>query len=338
MNRLAAAFCASIAFAGAAVAAPGVSKMQQHIVVIDVPSNLGLRPPKPGHEPGVRHLASALRKTGLIDRLRAKDAGRVEAPAHSNDPDPVTGFRNGPAMHAYAKTVAERIGPLLARGDFVLTLGGDCGILVGPALALKTRGRYGLAYIDAHDDFSYARDKARYHGRFAAGGLALGLATGHGPEALVDIDGKAPYMRHEDAIHIGLHRTSDEVAFAATETFDNSGIKALTRADVARQGARRIGAQAKAELESDATEGFWIHVDADVLDKTIMPAVDSPNDNGLSFEELRDILTELLSSPKAVGLEITIFDPELDPDGALARRLAATIEQAFVNSGRFAAP
>jgi arginase len=43
----------------------------------------------------------------------------------------------------------------------------------------------------------------------------------------------------------------------------------------------------------------------------------------------------LLASPKAVGLEITIFDPDLDPDGKLAAQLAKTIEQAFTESGRF---
>ena len=66
-----------------------------------------------------------------------------------------------------------------------------------------------------------------------------------------------------------------------------------------------------------------------------MPAVDSPNDHGLSFIHLEEILSALLASPKAVGIEITIFDPDLDPDGIYAKALGQTIETAFAKSGRF---
>jgi arginase len=82
-------------------------------------------------------------------------------------------------------------------------------------------------------------------------------------------------------------------------------------------------------------QGFWIHLDADVLDAKVMPAVDSPNQRGLSFEQLQQILSLLLSSPKARGLEVTIYDPTLDPDGRYVKGLAHTIEQSFVASGRF---
>jgi arginase len=82
-------------------------------------------------------------------------------------------------------------------------------------------------------------------------------------------------------------------------------------------------------------QGYWIHLDADVLDANVMPAVDSPNERGLSFEQLQQILSQLLSSPKAAGLEVTIFDPDLDPDGRFAAHLAQTIVQSFVASGRF---
>ena len=53
--------------------------------VLDAPSNLGLRPPAPGVEPGVRRLADALRACGLVERLSARDAGRVTPPAYVRD-------------------------------------------------------------------------------------------------------------------------------------------------------------------------------------------------------------------------------------------------------------
>jgi arginase len=320
-----------------AIAAQGAPSMQlTPIAVIDAPSNLGLRPPKPNVEPGVKHLASALRKTGLVEHLGARDAGRVDAPPYEPGPNAETGFRNGPAIARFSEALAANLKPILDRKEFALVLGGDCGILIGPALALKERGRYGLAYIDAHDDFSYAREYEKYRGRFAAGGLALGLVTGHGPDALVNLHDRKPYIRNEDAVQIGLSREPADTLFTATETFASSGIKIVTIEDIERRGARTTAAEARKALDNAPTEGFWIHVDADVLDAKVMPAVDSPNPHGLSVVQLKEILATLLASPKAVGLEITIFDPDLDPDGKLAAQLSRTIEQAFAESGRFA--
>jgi arginase len=48
-----------------------------------------------------------------------------------------------------------------------------------------------------------------------------------------------------------------------------------------------------------------------VLDEELMPAVDSPEPGGLDFGEFSAPLHQLLSSGAAVGLQVTVFDPEL---------------------------
>ena len=45
-----------------------------------------------------------------------------------------------------------------------------------------------------------------------------------------------------------------------------------------------------------------------------MPAVDSRQSGGLSYPELKEILTPLFNHDKISGMEITILDPDLDPD------------------------
>jgi arginase len=40
----------------------------------------------------------------------------------------------------------------------------------------------------------------------------------------------------------------------------------------------------------------------------------------LSFEELSSLLRHLLAGD-AVGMQVTVFDPDLDPDGSQARAL-----------------
>jgi arginase len=56
-----------------------------------------------------------------------------------------------------------------------------------------------------------------------------------------------------------------------------------------------------------------------------MPAVDYRLPGGLSAAELSVILRTLVDSGKAVGLEITVFNPALDPDGSIARRFVWSI-------------
>jgi len=60
-----------------------------------------------------------------------------------------------------------------------------------------------------------------------------------------------------------------------------------------------------------------------------MPAVDSPELGGLGIEELSALLVPLVRHPKALGMEVTIYDPSLDPDGVYGSRLVALLEQVF---------
>jgi arginase len=302
--------------------------------VLDAPSNLGLRPPRPGVEPGVKGLPDAIRATGWLERLRARDLGRAPAPAYSPDDEPFTGYRNGLALARYSREVATRLSPLLKSRQFTLVLGGDCSVLLGAGLALREHGRYGLAFIDGHDDFSPPRDPSKYTGHIAAAGRDLALVTGTGPEQLIDIDGRKPYFRIADVVQIGVSRTEEDRKLFQVEQFDKSGIAILDIDAIRNRGADHVSYEARQRLDTADTDGFWIHLDADVLDASIMPAVDSPNPTGMTFEQLRVILSQLLASPKAVGMELTIFDPSLDPDGHLAKQLADVIELAFKQSGR----
>jgi arginase len=68
-------------------------------------------------------------------------------------------------------------------------------------------------------------------------------------------------------------------------------------------------------------DGFFIHLDADSLNDTIMPAVDYRLDGGFSWDEMTDLLQAALSSERAVGMELTIYNPALDEDGTAGRAL-----------------
>jgi len=301
----------------------------REISLLDAPCNLGLRPPSPGAAPGAAKLASALRGRGLLEKLGARDAGRLTPPAYSPDPDPETFFRNGQGLKAFSPVLADHVGPIVESGRFALVLGGDCSVLIGSALGLKPLGRYGLVFIDAHDDFSVVRDLERYKGFLAAAGLDLGIVTGRAPGGLGDLRGCGPYVREEDVVLLGLSREEADTEWFATEVFDTTAMHQIPVQRIRERGSHAAARDALAFLDQRPLDGFWIHLDVDVLDAKHMPAVDSPNPDGLDYPELEGALRVLLADPKAVGMDLTIYDPELDPEGTYGDRLAEMLIGAF---------
>jgi arginase len=45
-----------------------------------------------------------------------------------------------------------------------------------------------------------------------------------------------------------------------------------------------------------------------------MPAVDSPLPDGLSADELQAVVGPIVRHPSALGLQLTVYDPSLDPE------------------------
>jgi arginase len=56
-----------------------------------------------------------------------------------------------------------------------------------------------------------------------------------------------------------------------------------------------------------------------------MPAVGSPDPGGITHDELIALMATLLGSPRCVGVQVTVFDPDLDPRGRLAAQLDDTL-------------
>ncbi|MEV0389558.1 arginase family protein [Nonomuraea sp. NPDC050643] len=290
----------------------------EHLTILDAPSNLGLRPPAPDVVPGCYKAPWALREAGLLGRLGATDAGTVVPPRYVATWKPGDGVRNGPAIAAYARTLAGRVAAIRQDGGFPILLGGDCSILLGPALALRRTGRYGLAYLDAHADFRHLGNSPHVG---SAAGEDLALVTGRGDGYLVDIDGLRPYVRDEDVIVLGVRDEEDLRDIA------DSGLAYVPGDDISLDLAENV-------LVRDDLDGFWIHVDADVLDPSVLPAVDSPTPGGLDAAQLTEVLRGLLRLPGAAGLEVTILDPDLDEDGSQAALLADILVAALTDGRR----
>jgi len=285
--------------------------------IVEAPSALGLT------ADGVEHLPDRLLDLGLAERIHGRRAGRLVVPAKDPVPDAETGILNAMAIAEWSPRLADTVEAVLDTGAFPVVLGGDCTILLGPMLALRRRGRYGLLFIDGHADFF--QPEAEPNGEGAS--MDLAFVTGHGPALLANIEGLGPLVRPEDAVAFAYRDHKDQEQYGSQQLPER--LKALDLPAVRTLGIEAASRAAVDHLTRGELDGFFIHLDADCLDDAIMPAVDFRMPGGLSREELGTTLRAALASGKAVGIEITIYNPSLDKDGNAGRCLADMLAEAL---------
>ena len=285
--------------------------------ILEAPSTLGLA------TDGVERLPDRLLELGLAQRIHARRAARLAVPAKDPAPDPETGILNARAIAAWSPRFADAVEAVLDAREFPVVLGGDCTIVLGSMLAFRRRGRYGLFFIDGNADFF--QPEAEPNGEGAS--MDLALVTGYGPSLLTDIEGRGPLVRPEDAVAFAYRDHKDQEAYGSQPL--PKELKAIDLPAVRAMGIEAAARQAVDHLTRDELDGFFIHLDADCLDDAIMPAVDFRVPDGLSRDELGTALRIALASGKAVGLEITIYNPRLDEDGSAGRGLADVLAAAL---------
>jgi arginase len=291
--------------------------MAPRYAVIEAPSILGLAPT------GVEHLAERLLEHGLAERLSARRAARLEPPPYDDERDPSTLTLNATAITKWTPVLADAIEAVLETGEFPLVLGGDCSIVLGSTLALRRRGRYGLLFIDGHADFY--QPEVNPNGQAAS--MDLAFATGHGPALLTDIEGRRPLVRPEDVCAFGF-RDAEEQAQYGSQPLPPE-LRAFPLERVRELGIDSAARAAIEPLVRPELAGFFVHVDADCLDDAVMPAVDYRLPGGLSAAELTTVLRIALATGRAMGLEVTIYNPALDRDGEAGRRLTDLLVDAL---------
>ncbi len=293
---------------------------QRRYAIIEAPSILGLKPN------GVERLPAALLDLGLAEALQARRAARLETPGYDPVRDPATGTLNAQAIAAWTPHLADAFENALDRGEFPVVLGGDCSIVLGPTLALKRRGRYGLLFVDGHADFY--QPEANPNGEAAS--MDLAFATGHGPTLLCDLEGRAPLVRSEDAVAFGFRDADEQAEYGSQPLPDD--LLAFDLPTIRELGIDSAAAAAVAHLSRADLDGFFIHVDADSLHDDVMPAVEYRLADGLTAGELERVLRIALASGKAMGIEITVYNPNLDENGAAGRALVAILVDALGTS------
>lgn len=274
--------------------------------ILEAPSNLGLRPT------GVENAPATLLEIGLGRRLGARYAGRIEAPPYNTARPPVTRILNAESIASYSVRLADAVEAVLDRGELPIVLGGDCSVLLGSMLALRRRGRFGLIYLDGHSDFW--TPEAEPNGEAAS--MDLALVIGQGPPVVTDLEGRRPLVRVEDILALGMRDNEFDNEYLARDggSAIPPELTLVSLADIRKAGSEHVRATLADALVRDGRAGFWLHFDVDVLDDAIMPAVDYRMPNGLAWTELVAFLKTAIASGRICGLQITIYNPMIDPE------------------------
>jgi len=294
------------------------------IAIVGAPSSIGIKPYADGRPRALDRAPRVLRELGLVDRLGAHDLGDTVPPPYRDVVRPPAGVRNEADLVEFLGRLAERVDQAIRTGSFVVVLGGDCSIVLASLMGIRvTRRRVALAYLDAHADFATPQESRTG----SAASMCLGMAVGRGDTPLARMLPDGPLVRGSDVAIIGRRDNPEQIygehALAEHDVLNINAARLLER------GPAAAAKEALSRVDRDGLDGFWIHLDADVLDASVMHAVDTPETDGPGFAEMGELVARLAAQPRALGIELTIFDPELDPGGACGRGLADLLEGAL---------
>ncbi len=264
---------------------------------------------------GEEHAPATLRAAGLVERLRARDAGEADARIRDTRRDPDTGVVGAVEVRRASNAIASRVREVLEARERPLILGGDCTLLLGVFQALP-RG-CGLWFVDGHADFFDGESSPTGE----AADMDLAILTGHGPQGLLERE--EPLLEPGAVVLLG-HRPAELHPDVARENARvDPAIHALTAPEVRERGAARVGTAAAARL---AERPAWLHLDLDVLDESVLPAVSYPQPLGLDWDELVALVRPLVAAPNLLGASVADFNPDRDVNGTYAARVVQALE------------
>ena len=261
-----------------------------------------------------------LRKRGIAESLGSPlDCGDVEIPPLKKDmaegkTKNLTHFRNSTSA-TYARTKA-------SKQERFLILGGECTETVGvmAGLAEAYGGRPGMLWLDAHGDFNIPDTSPSGY----IGGMCLAFACGMAPGLDLGTGGAPPPLAGERLVHVGS-RALDPPEVAA---FNASPAKLFTAQQVRKNGAADVAEEAARHLDNRSD---WIacHLDVDVVDPGLIPAVNYPTPDGLTIEETIVVIRRLLGTGKMRVLELAAYNPSKDRGASSANRIMELMRTVF---------
>jgi arginase len=275
---------------------------------------------------------AALRSVGLLERLATAgldvhDAGdlphQVWKPDNEN---PLA--QNAPEATEELRELAERLYPLLERGDFALVIGGNCTIALGVMAALRRleTGTPGLVYVDRHYDMNTPLSTT--DGALDWMGLAHALALPGCVDTLTHAFGPPPLLEPSQLALLGIE------PLLGTDWERDQAFRLELFVATSQALADAPASTAAAALDYLPAGPIAVHIDVDVLDFIDAPLAENTDcrNTGPTLAQAEEALTRAVRDPRVRALSIGELNPTRsagDPDAlprfaeAITRILAA---------------
>jgi arginase len=294
--------------------------------MIKHPTVLGIPVDSAGNGGGCERSPAVLRLHGLATAVNAQ-GDLHDLPVRivgSRDPDSgVVGF---PSVLHLTSAVRKEVSQMLIRGELPLVVGGCCSFVMGAiAGARDVYERVGLAYVDGHLDL--------YDGKTSPTGdcadMPFAFLTGLAPPELAQRMGALSPVDPRDAALLG-YRDREDARSKGSVMPEELGGEVYLADDVGliASGPGVIAEGVRRQLEQGAGR-FWIHLDFDVLNDQVFPAVDYASPGGLTWPQLLELLQPLVRSESMIGMSPACYNPDLDPGHRCAREAVDALQQLF---------
>ena len=264
---------------------------------------------------GEERAPEILRAAGLAERLGLDDRGDVTEMLRDTERDAATGVIAAAQLAAATEALRDAVAAAISRGERPFVLGGDCSLLPGAlAGAHAAHGQLALLMVDGHPDALDGDSSPT--GEAADMDLAMVLERGIVEPEHVALIGHRPASLGSEV--------ADEIARvppAATQV-EAPELRERSAAAVAAQ-AKRVAGRLPA----------WLHLDLDVLDQRELPAVSYPQPQGLSWDELVELVAPLLASPDLAGISLADLDADHERAQDHASEIVGRLERAWPSAG-----
>ncbi len=254
---------------------------------------------EPGIAEGAPRLAEMLAPTALRHVVKP-DLGTLHA--HPND-GAASLIESHDAVEAHLVAASKKLRDLGPRS--LLTLGGDCTVEVASVSHMASiHPDLRVVWIDAHADLNTPESSPSGH----AHGMPLRTLFGEGHPRLVPSTTLPP----QRCALLGT-RSMDppEQAFIAAHALP------LLAPEQLQNEPNLLEQLLDRWLPKGAP--LYVHLDLDVLDPTVWPAVAVPEPGGLDITTLVAVITKLRNRGKLVGVGITEYVPGVDHDPSTLR-------------------
>lgn len=281
---------------------------------------------RPGNQASASSVLRAAGLAGAFGRHHPEDTGDLELPAPRSDRGAKTSLMNEAALLAMTDALNDRVARAVTRGRFPVVCGADCSTLLGTITGLRdARGAAGLLFVDGHEDTMPLDVSEDGEAANAEIGLLLGL-TGRllsGP-----LRRRLPALQPEGLALLGQRDEKWRRQFNVGSLRDRGvWLRGVDEVAVAPSTTAR---EAVDHVRS-SVDGWWLHVDLDVLDPVEFAAQGLPDvedePGGLTWVQLTELLTGALSAGGCTGASLAIYDPEQDADGVDAEKIIHMISE-----------